>query len=110
MNTTSDKIRLNLDNDEYNYLNNLMNNIKSNDENHLSVKEKLAEKNIIKYSEKKREAMKIAIKKRGEIVKDKIIFSVEQLRISNLPITPYSVAKNSGVSYNTVKKYEQYFI
>ncbi len=73
---------------------------------------KLYEKIQAQYNEdisrditKKQSSIKEATKTRERVAKDKIINAINLLRIEDKPLTAYQVAKESGCSYNTVKKY-----
>ncbi len=46
-----------------------------------------------------------ATKKREMVAKEKIQNAINLLRIESRNITAYAIAKQSGCSYNTVKKY-----
>ena len=54
---------------------------------------------------KKQSAAEIASKSRENTAKAKILNAINLLRIENKSITIYAIAKESGCSYNTVKKY-----
>ena len=56
-------------------------------------------------SKKKIESAKRATEIRVKRVKEKINNAINLLRLENKEITPYSVAKIAGISYNTAKKY-----
>lgn len=56
-------------------------------------------------SYKKREATIKATEVRSKKAKDKIENAINLLHLENKAITHYSIAKESGVSFNTVKKY-----
>ncbi len=56
-------------------------------------------------SAKKVESAKRATEIRVKRVKEKINNAINLLRLENKEITPYSVAKTAGISYNTAKKY-----
>lgn len=56
---------------------------------------------------KKQSSTKKATKARERIAKDKIINAINLLRIEGKNITAYAIAKESGCSYNTVKKYHK---
>ena len=56
---------------------------------------------------KKQDAMKSATIARERATKEKIINAMNLLRMENKPLTAYQVAKESGCSYNTAKKYIQ---
>ncbi len=54
---------------------------------------------------KKQSSIQEATKARERIAKEKINNAINLLRIENKNITVYAIAKKSGCSYNTVKKY-----
>lgn len=54
---------------------------------------------------KKQSSIQEATKARERIAKDKIINAINILRLEDKNITAYAIAKKSGCSYNTVKKY-----
>jgi len=54
---------------------------------------------------KKQQSIQEATKKRVEATKSKITNAINLLRIENKSLTVYAIAKESGCSYNTVKKY-----
>ncbi len=54
---------------------------------------------------KKQSSIKEATKHREHTAKAKIINAINILRLENKNITAYAIAKESGCSYNTVKKY-----
>lgn len=56
---------------------------------------------------KKQLSIKEATKSRQDTAKAKIINAMNMLRLEDKNITAYSIAKESGCSYNTVKKYMQ---
>ena len=56
-------------------------------------------------SEKKQQATQNATKVRSDKAKDKINNAINLLQFENKPITHYSIAQTSGVSFNTVKKH-----
>ena len=56
-------------------------------------------------SEKKQETAKKACKVKVTQTKEKIQNAINLLRLQGKPINPYQIAKLSGVSYNTVRKY-----
>lgn len=73
---------------------------------------KLYEKIQIQYNDdinrditKKQSSIQEATKVRERVAKNKIINAINLLRIENKNITVYAIAKKSGCSYNTVKKY-----
>jgi len=55
---------------------------------------------------KKQSSIKEATKAREHTAKAKIINAINILRLENRKITIYAVAKVSGCSYNTAKKYQ----
>lgn len=55
---------------------------------------------------KKQSSIKEATKHREHTAKAKIINAINILRLENKNITVYAIAKESGCSYNTVKKYQ----
>lgn len=54
---------------------------------------------------KKQSSIQEATKHREHTAKSKIINAINILRLENKNITAYAIAKESGCSYNTVKKY-----
>lgn len=54
---------------------------------------------------KKQSSIQEATKARERIAREKIISATNLLRLENKKLTVYQVAKISGCSYNTVKKY-----
>ena len=58
----------------------------------------------------KRNATKKAIEIKIQRAKDKIVNAVNLMNLENREITISSVAKVSGCSYNTVKKYKHLLI
>ncbi len=54
---------------------------------------------------KKQLSIQEATKKREHTAKAKIINAINILRLEDKEITTYAIAKESGCSYNTVKKY-----
>lgn len=55
---------------------------------------------------KKQSSIQEATKYREHTAKAKIINAINILRLEDKEITTYSIAKVSGCSYNTVKKYQ----
>lgn len=53
---------------------------------------------------KKQTAIREATKARERIAKEKIINAINLLRFEGKKLTAYAIAKESGCSYNTVKK------
>lgn len=73
---------------------------------------KLYEKIQIQYNDdinrditKKQSSIQEATKKRERVAKEKIINAMNILRLEDKQLTAYAIAKESGCSYNTVKKY-----
>jgi len=64
----------------------------------------------VKYSAKKQLAANNATKLRVKRAKQRIENAVNILRMENKNITMYAVAKVSGCSINTVKKYKDFII
>jgi len=56
-------------------------------------------------SQKKQETAKSALKVKVSRTKEKIQNAINLLRLQGQPINAYQVAKLSGVSYNTARKY-----
>ena len=69
----------------------------------LEILEKYGKK--LPPSKKKVESAKRASKIKADRTKEKVINAINLLRLQGEKITPYKVAKISGVSYNTAKKY-----
>jgi Fic family protein len=69
----------------------------------LEVIEKYGAK--IPPSKKKVESAKRASKIKADRAKEKVINAINLLRLQGEEITPYKVAKITGISYNTAKKY-----
>ena len=70
-----------------------------------NISERIEKSAAKPVSEKKRNATKEATRKRIKEAKNKISNAVNLMRFENKPITISSIAKEAGVSYNTVKKY-----
>jgi len=70
-----------------------------------SLNEKISEVKIIKRSEAKIQAAIKATDIKIQQTKDKIENGINIQRLENKKFTHYSIAKSSGVSINTVKKY-----
>ena len=66
---------------------------------------KLKNAKVIKESPKKKEAVATARTKRSEKVKCAIQNAINLLRMEDRDITPYAVAKEANISYNTARKY-----
>ena len=56
-------------------------------------------------SKKKQETAQKALKVKVSKTKEKVQNAINLLRLQSKPINAYQVAKLSGVSYNTVRKY-----
>ena len=56
-------------------------------------------------SENKKKSAKAALKVKVTRTKAKVQNAINLLRLQGKPINPYQVAKLSGVSYNTARKY-----
>lgn len=69
------------------------------------LKEKILNPKEIKYSMNKYAAAAKATESKTKKAKEKILNAINILRMEDKPITNYSIAKTSGVSFNTVKKY-----
>lgn len=78
----------------------------------LEIVEKLLEKMLDEKakatSKKKQRAMAKATKKRSEVLKSKITNAINLLRMQGDALTANAVAKEAGVSFNTVKKYKEF--
>ena len=66
---------------------------------------KLKNAKVIKESPRKIEAVATARAKRSAKVKEAIQNAVNMLRMEDRDITPYAVAKEANISYNTARKY-----
>ncbi len=55
---------------------------------------------------KKQEAIKQATQHREHATKEKILNAINILRLEDKKLTAYAISKESGCSYNTVKKYQ----
>ena len=60
---------------------------------------------LIKFSQKKQNAIRLATQIRTLKVKDKINNAINILRLQDKEFTHYNIAKEAGVSFVTVKKY-----
>jgi hypothetical protein len=67
--------------------------------------QKQYEADISRDITKKQLSIQEATKHREHTAKAKIINAINLLRLENKNITPYAIAKVSGTSYNTAKKY-----
>ena len=70
-----------------------------------ALKDKIFNPKQIQPSKRKRQAMQTATAQRTANAKAKIQNAINTLKLYDKPVTAYQVAKESGVSYNTVKKY-----
>lgn len=100
-------MRLTVDEQEYQLINSLLVDNLDNEEVY-KLKEKLNLQYIesTNISQKKRDATKNATKARTETSRIKIENTINLARLENKKLTIYSLAKLSGVSYNTAKKYK----
>ena len=57
----------------------------------------------------KRNATKKAIKAKEKLAKEKLNASVNLMRLMNVKININTISKESGLAYNTVKKYKHLF-
>jgi len=71
--------------------------------------EKINKPKKIEYSGKKSFAAMKATEARMKNTKEKIINAINILRMENKEITPYQIAKISGVSYSSAKKYNSLY-
>lgn len=105
-----DKIRLDLDDSEYELLLNIINHNEidshfSENKKFKSLHKKIENKKIIKASHKKVKSALRATAVREKQAKAKIENAINILRFELRDITHYNIAKTAGVSYNTVIKY-----
>lgn len=81
----------------------------TNDEKELvnanELHKKFVSAKLHSVSEKKQQATQKATKVRSDKAREKINNAINLLHLENKPITHYSIATTSGVSYNTVKKH-----
>ena len=70
-----------------------------------SLKDKILNPKQIQSSQKKKEATQTATAHRTANAKAKIQNAINTLKLYDKKITAYQVAKESGVSYSTAKKY-----
>lgn len=96
-------MRLTLNNDE---VTKLLNIIQSIDDELYNAIYNQYEADISKDITKKQLSIQEATKKREQTAKAKIINAINILRLEDKEITAYAIAKESGCSYNTVKKYQ----
>ena len=75
----------------------------------LALLEKMLFEKTKETSSAKTNAAKKATKKRSDNAKAKIENAVNLLRMLGSAITTYTVSVESGCSFNTCKKYEQYW-
>lgn len=95
-------MRLTLNDDEVTKLLNIIQSIDTELYNVINAQYKA---DISKDKSKKQSSIQEATKARERIAKEKINNAINLLRIENKNITAYAIAKKSGCSYNTVKKY-----
>lgn len=67
--------------------------------------QKQYEANINRDKSKKRSSIQEATKSRERTAKNKILNAINILRLQRKEITAYAITKESGCSYNTVKKH-----
>lgn len=91
--------------DEINHFNILIRERVSNAEDKAFLKSIFNNLEARKSSEKVVKATQKATEKRTQKAKDKIQNAVNLHRLEGKKITFYSIAEESGVSYNTVRKY-----
>lgn len=70
-----------------------------------TLKDKILNPKQIQPSIKKSQAAQAATAQRTANAKAKIQNAINTLKLYNKPVTVYQVAKESGVSYSTAKKY-----
>jgi len=63
------------------------------------------QENICRNLSKKQSSIQEATKSRERTAKNKILNAINILRLQGKDITLYAITKESGCSYNTVKKY-----
>ena len=95
-------MRLTLNDDE---VTKLLNIIQSIDAELYNAIYNQYEADTIKDKSKKQLSIQEATKQRTATAKAKINNAINLLRIESRALTPYAIAKESGCSYNTVKKY-----
>ena len=81
--------------------------------NHTKLFNRLSEEEIKALgskTKKKSNATKKATKIRQNTAKEKIMNSINMMRLFNKKITVYSVAKEAKVSYNTASKYKEFIL
>jgi len=66
-----------------------------------------ARENYLERTKTKRTATKQATQAKVKKVKEKINNAIQMLKFMQKDITPYAIAKEAGISYNTAKKYLQ---
>ena len=100
-------MRLTISNEEYKRLIDTLN--KHNEDDLISMLVEKKEKYDKTITPLKRNATKKAIKAKEKLAKDKLISSVNLMRLMNTKININTVSKESGLAYNTVKKYKYLF-
>jgi DNA-binding protein H-NS len=98
--------RLDLNNIEIKILQDIINNIDTN--NNLILKnlqDKINNPKLIKKSNKKLEAIKEARKAKEKQISEKIENAMNLLRLYNKKITIYNIAKEASIAYQTAKKF-----
>lgn len=98
--------RLDMDNTELETLKNILSGSGHINQDALgSINNKISKVKIIKRSEAKIQASYKAADAKTKQAKQKIENGINNQRLENKKFTHYSIAKSSGVSINTVKKY-----
>jgi len=95
-------VRLTLNDDEVTKLLNIIQSIDTELYNVVNT-QYIADKS--KDKSRKQLSIKEATRTRERIAKEKINNAINLLRLEDKPLTVYQIAKKSGCSYNTVKKY-----
>ena len=70
---------------------------------------KISEELCKNVSDKKKTAAAKATQVRSKKAKQKIENAINMLRLQNIEITTYTVSLESGCSFNTCKKYKEYW-
>jgi PHP family Zn ribbon phosphoesterase len=84
----------------------------------ISILENIEDKNVDSILEKLKEKPRIFKKKiaaiekarddRSAKIKEKILNTINMMRLENKKITLFSISKEASISYVTVRKYEEY--
>ena len=67
-----------------------------------------AQEDYLKRTANKRTATAKATEQKVKRVKEKINNAIQLLKFMQKKVTPYTIAKEAGISYNTAKKYKDY--